>query len=111
MNEELRTVSKTDPLEDFYAYLDPQTVSQAKEFEKIMKAELEEYEATAGDFETLLNEDHELLETLADELSLLAIAEASKEELKIMKMMIKTKILSCFEALSGYGRGAFFIRE
>jgi GNAT superfamily N-acetyltransferase len=80
MNEELRTVSKTDPLEDFYAYLDPQTVSQAKEFEKIMLEEIEDYEATAGDFETLLGEDHELLETLADELSLLAIAEASKED-------------------------------
>ncbi len=55
MDEAIRTVSEKEPLEDFYAYLDPQTVSQAKEFEKIMLAEIEDYEATAGDCETLIS--------------------------------------------------------
>ncbi len=32
MDEEMRTVSENESLEDFYAYLDPQTVSQAREF-------------------------------------------------------------------------------
>ncbi len=40
MDETIRTIPKSDPVEDFYTDLDPQTVSQAKEFENVMIAEL-----------------------------------------------------------------------
>ncbi len=62
-----------------------------------MMEKIEEYQATAGDFETLLNEDHELLETLADEFSLLAIAEASKEDSDEYREMLETAYLNVID--------------
>ena len=99
MDEKLRDLS-----EESYTGLDPQTLSQVKEFEKIMTEELEEYDASAGDFETLLTEDHELLEELVDECSLLAIAEAVKQSEETEQETLEIAYLNVINKLAQFSK-------
>ena len=65
-----------------------------------MTEELEEYDASAGDFETLLTEDHELLEELVDDCSLLAIAEAVKQSEETEQETLEIAYLNVIDKLA-----------
>ncbi len=80
MDQELKEFLEEEPKEGVPGDFDEETLKRAGEFEKIMTEEIEEYEASAGDFETLLKEDHALLEELADASSLLILAELAMEK-------------------------------
>ncbi len=97
MDELLKGLPEGESLGFYPEDVDEDTLATAQKFEKAITEAVEEYESTAGDFETLLKEDHELLEELADEGSLLVLAELMKEEGTIDQEAVETAYLNVID--------------
>ena len=82
------------PEEPYPEKEDEEVVKRAKEFEKLLTDELEEYEKTEEDLETLLRKDHELCEETMDLWSFLTLTLAAKEGGEVSEETIETVYLS-----------------